>query len=44
MIELKQNGLVKNGTVNAYKSDYSIDTGGYTYNASVKFMAINGKE
>lgn len=44
MINLKQNGLVTNGTVNAFKSDCSIDRDGYTYYASVKFMAINGKE
>ena len=44
MIDLKQNGLVTNGTVKAFKSDYSSDTGGYTYYASVKFIAVNGKE
>ena len=44
MIDLKQNGLVTNGTVKAFKSDYSSDTGGYTYYPSVKFIAVNGKE
>ena len=44
MIELTQNGIVTEGTVHSIESDSASDGSGYTYYASIKFIALNDQE